>query len=315
MFKKAEKRQAKLRLALSGPSGSGKTTGALLIAKGLGGKIAVLDTERGSASLYSDLVDFDVVELGPPYTPERYIEIIHAAEKESYTTLVLDSITHEWIGQGGIIEIVDAIARSRFRGNSYAAWNEGTPRHQRFIDAMLASPLHIIATMRSKAVYVETDKGNGKKSIEKQGSAPQQRDGLEYEFTAVLDLAVDGHLANASKDRTRLFKDPFVISEQTGRDLLEWLNSGKSPLERPQESGMTKAQSSALMAYLTKRHGNNRDAYLAELSSFFGRDIKSSRELSKAEVSEFLDTVRQAKNDAQEGAGTVEYALKHRGEI
>lgn len=301
MFKKAEKRQAKLRLALSGPSGSGKTTGALLIAKGLGGKIAVLDTERGSASLYSDMVDFDVVELGPPYTPERYIEIIRAAEKESYTTLVLDSITHEWIGQGGIIEIVDAIARSRFRGNSYAAWNEGTPRHQRFIDAMLASPLHIIATMRSKAVYVETDKGNGKKGIEKQGSAPQQRDGLEYEFTAVLDLAVDGHLANASKDRTRLFKDPFVISEQTGRDLLEWLNSGKSPLEHPQESGMTKAQSSALMAYLTKRHGNNRDAYLAELSSFFRRDIKSSRELSKAEVSEFLDTVRQA--NAQEDAG------------
>lgn len=298
MFKKAEKRQAKLRLALSGPSGSGKTTGALLIAKGLGGKIAVLDTERGSASLYSDLVDFDVVELGPPYTPERYIEIIRAAEKEGYTTLVLDSITHEWVGQGGIIEIVDAIARSRFRGNSYAAWNEGTPRHQRFIDAMLASPLHIIATMRSKAVYVETDKGNGKKGIEKQGSAPQQRDGLEYEFTAVLDLAVDGHFANASKDRTRLFKDPFVISEQTGRDLLEWLNSGKSPLEQPLENGMTKAQSSALMAYLTKRHGNNRDAYLAELSSFFGRDIKSSRELSKAEVSEFLDTVRQAKNDA-----------------
>ena len=107
MFKKAERKQAKLRLALSGPSGSGKTTGALLIAKGIGGKIAVLDTERGSASLYADLVDFDVVELSPPYTPKRYIEIIHAAEKEGYTTLILDSITHEWNGQGGILEIVD----------------------------------------------------------------------------------------------------------------------------------------------------------------------------------------------------------------
>ncbi len=191
MFKKAERKQAKLRLALSGPSGSGKTTGALLIAKGIGGKIAVLDTERGSASLYADLVDFDVVELSPPYTPERYIEIIHAAEKEGYTTLILDSITHEWNGQGGILEIVDKVAKTKFKGNSYAAWNEGTPRHQKFIDTMLASSLHIIATMRSKAVYVETEKGNGKKSIEKQGSSPQQREGLEYDFTAVLDISVD----------------------------------------------------------------------------------------------------------------------------
>lgn len=227
MFKKAERKQAKLRLALSGPSGSGKTTGALLIAKGIGGKIAVLDTERGSASLYADLCDFDVVELGPPYTPENYINIIHEAERAGYTTLVLDSITHEWNGQGGILEIVDVVAKSKFRGNSYAAWNEGTPRHQKFIDAMLASSMHIIATMRSKAVYVETEKGNGKKTIEKQGSAPQQRDGLEYEFTAVLDISVDGNLACASKDRTRLFRDPFVIGEDTGRKLLDWLNSGK----------------------------------------------------------------------------------------
>jgi hypothetical protein len=226
MFKKAERKQAKLRLALSGPSGSGKTTGALLIAKGIGGKIAVLDTERGSASLYADITDFDVVELTPPYTPERYIEIIHAAEKEGYTTLILDSITHEWNGQGGILEIVDGVAKARFRGNSYAAWNEGTPRHQRFIDCLLASPLHIIATMRSKSVYVETEKSNGKKSIEKQGAAPQQRDGLEYEFTAVLDLSVDGNIAVSSKDRTRLFRDPFKISEDTGKTLLSWLESG-----------------------------------------------------------------------------------------
>lgn len=227
MFKKAERKQANLRLALSGPSGSGKTTGALLIAKGIGGKIAVIDTERGSASLYADLCDFDVVELGPPYTPENYINIIHEAERAGYTTLIVDSITHEWVGQGGILEIVDSVAKAKFKGNSYAAWNEGTPRHQKFIDAMLASPMHIIATMRSKTVYVETEKANGKKAMEKQGTSPQQRDGLEYEFTAVLDLAVDGHFANASKDRTRLFRDPIVICEDTGRKLLDWLNSGK----------------------------------------------------------------------------------------
>lgn len=233
MFKPAQRKQAKLRLALSGPSGSGKTTGALLIAKGIGGKIAVLDTERGSASLYSDIVPFDVVELTPPYTPERYIEVIQEAEKAGYDTLILDSITHEWNGAGGILEIVDKVARSKYKGNSYAAWNEGTPRHQKFVDAMLASPLHIIATMRSKAVYVETEKANGKKIIQKQGAAPQQRDGLEYEFTAVLDLSVDGNIAIASKDRTRLFHDPVVITEDVGKDLFTWLQSGESILQSP----------------------------------------------------------------------------------
>lgn len=305
MFRRAERRQVKLRLALSGPSGSGKTTGALLIAKGLGGKIAVLDTERGSASLYSDITPFDVVELGPPYTPERYIEVIREAEKEGYDTLILDSITHEWNGEGGILQIVDEYARSKLKGNSYAAWNQGTPRHQRFIDAMLASKLHIIATMRSKAVYVETEKANGKKGIEKQGSAPQQRDGLEFEFSAVLDISVDGHFAVASKDRTRLFQEPFQITEQTGRDLAEWLDTGKSFAEQEKErvqearetakanndNPATDPQRKALFAIMGKRHGNDRQAILNDLSDFFGREITSSNELTKEDVSEFLEAV------------------------
>lgn len=311
MFKKAERKQAKLRLALSGPSGSGKTTGALLIAKGLGGKIAVLDTERGSASLYADLVDFDVVELSPPYTPERYIDIIHEAEKAGYDTLILDSITHEWNGEGGILQIVDEYARAKLKGNSYAAWNQGTPRHQKFIDTMLASPLHIIATMRSKAVYVETEKANGRKAIEKQGSAPQQRDGLEYEFTAVLDLNVDGNLATASKDRTRLFRDPFTISEDTGKKLLEWLNSGKSFKEQAKEQLQetrdaaraantdppSTAQRKLFFALMTKRHGDDRDGMMKDISDFLGRPITSSNELTKDEMSSYIDAIQ---NDYQE---------------
>lgn len=295
MFKKAERKQAKLRLALSGTSGTGKTYGALQIAKGIGGKIAVLDTERGSASLYSDLVDFDVVEMQPPYNPERFIEVIKEAEKEGYTTLILDSITHEWNGQGGILEIVDAIARAKYRGNSYAAWNEGTPRHQKFIDAILSSSCHIIATMRSKAVYVETEKQNGKKAIEKQGSAPQQRDGLEYEFTAVLDLTLDGHLANASKDRTRLFTDPFVITEQTGKDLLEWLNSGKPNRDKLSESSDIRKN---FFAVMQNRHPDNKDAIYEELTDFFKRPITASADLSDEDISEFLSVIS---NDEKSG--------------
>lgn len=290
MFRKAERKQARLRLALSGTSGSGKTYGALLVAKGIGGRIAVLDTERGSASLYSDLVDFDVVEMGAPYTPEKYKEVIAAAQAGGYTTLILDSITHEWSGSGGILEIVDNIAKTKFRGNSYAAWNEGTPRHQSFVDAMLSSDLHIIATMRSKAAYVEGEK-NGKKTIQKMGMAPQQRDGIEYEFTCVLDLSAEGNLALASKDRTRLFGDPFVITARTGSDLLEWLGQGKAPEPpKPAQSPLRKA----FFAAMREKHGDDRAAIMRDLSDFFQRDVESSNELSDDEIRNFMDAVKAA---------------------
>ena len=149
-FTKAVRQKAKLRLALTGPSGSGKTYGALMIAKGIGGKIAVIDTEKGSASLYSHIADFDVLELDPPYTPERFIEALNAAESAGYSVLVLDSITHEWSGVGGCLELVDEVAKARYRGNSWSAWNDITPRHRAFLDALMRSSMHVVATMRSK---------------------------------------------------------------------------------------------------------------------------------------------------------------------
>ncbi|HDS1729146.1 ATP-binding protein [Pseudomonas putida] len=224
MFKKAERKQAKLRLALAGPSGSGKTFSALLMAKGLGGRIAVIDTEHGSASLYADIADFDVLELHAPYSPERYAEAITAAEQAGYGVLIIDSYSHEWTGSGGCLESNEKLAHQKFKGNTWAAWNETTPRHRKLTDKILTSPLHIICTMRSKT---ETVQGEGKKVI-KLGMKSEQRDGTDYEFTVVLDITHDGHAAIASKDRTKLFDQPEVISEETGRRLLAWLNDGKS---------------------------------------------------------------------------------------
>lgn len=225
-FQKAVRKKAKLRLALTGPSGSGKTYGALQIAKGLGGKIACIDTEHGSASLYSDLVDFDVMELSPPYTPERYVAAIKEAEAAGYDVLIIDSTTHEWSGSGGILELVDQVAAAKFRGNSWSAWNELTPRHRAFIDAMLQSRMHIIATGRSKTETAQVEE-NGRKKVAKLGMKTEQRDGFEYEFTVVLDLVHDGHYANASKDRTGLFRgDAKPISEETGAALMQWLETG-----------------------------------------------------------------------------------------
>jgi len=224
MFKKAERKQAKLRLALAGPSGSGKTYSALLIAKGLGGKIAVLDTETGSASLYSDLVDFDTVDLAAPFTPERYVDVITAAEKAGYSTLIIDSYSHEWTGAGGCLEANDQLGHSKFKGNVWSAWSETKPRHRKLTNKILGSQLHIICTMRSKT---ETVQGEGKKII-KLGMKSEQMDGTDYEFTVVLDLNHDNHEASASKDRTQLFKGYELISERTGAMLMEWLNGGTS---------------------------------------------------------------------------------------
>jgi len=241
-FQKAQRNKAKLRLAITGPSGSGKTWGALAIAKGLGGKVAVLDSERDSAALYAKNFDFDTAPIDAPYTPERYIEAIQAAEAAGIDVLILDSITHEWSGKGGCLEINDEYARAKCQGNTWSAWAKTTPRHNKFIAAMMDSKMHIIATMRSKTETAQVSDG-GKTRVIKLGMSPEQRTSMDYEFTLVLDLVHDGHFANASKDRTGLFSDaaPVMITEKTGAMLLAWLNDGE---EMPQNTGMPREKMS-----------------------------------------------------------------------
>lgn len=196
-----------------------------MIAKGLEGKIAVIDTERGSASLYSDITDFDTLELNPPFSPERYIEALKAAEKAGFDTVIIDSISHEWTGSGGCLELNDLIAQTRFKGNTWSAWSVTTPRHRAFIDAILQSPLHVIATMRSKTETVQADGGR----VKKLGMKAETRDGTDYEFTIQLDCMHETHIAVATKDRTGLFKEPHVISVETGKRLKDWLHFGAEP--------------------------------------------------------------------------------------
>lgn len=225
MFRKAERKKAKLRLGISGPAGAGKTFSTLLIAQGLGGKIALIDTEHGSGELYSHLCDYDVATLTPPYSPDRYMTLIHEAEKAGYSTIIIDSISHAWTGEGGLLDMHDKIAKTQ--NNSFSAWREITPKHNALVEAMLQSSCHIIATMRSKQEYTVTQDDRGRAQVKKLGLAPVQREGMEYEFTVFLELSIE-HLATATKDRTSLFdsKTPFVPNAETGRDLLDWLESG-----------------------------------------------------------------------------------------
>ena len=225
-FHKAERKKGKLRLAIAGPAGSGKTYSALLIALGLGGRIAMIDTERGSGELYDHLGEYDACTIHPPFEPKKYVDTIRAAEDLGYETIIIDSLSHAWVGQGGLLDVHGHIADKT--GNSWSAWRQVTPKHNELVDAMLQSKCHIIATMRSKMEYAQVEE-NGKKQVKKLGMSPIQRDGMEYEFTVFIDLDQQ-HTATTTKDRTTLFDGQyFVPTVETGKTLLAWLeNNGQA---------------------------------------------------------------------------------------
>lgn len=235
-FKKATKAQAKLRLGLIGPAGSGKTMTALRIAAGLGGRVAVIDTERGSASLYAGErgLEFDVIELDT-YGVERFIDAIRDAAEGGYSTLVIDSLSHAWSGKGGILEFVDNAGKRSQGGGNFGAWRDATPRHNSLVDAILGAPLHIICTLRSKVEYVVENVG-GRNQVRKVGLQPVQREGLEYEFTVVGDVTQDHDLV-VTKTRAAFLKDAVIreAGEQLGKDLAAWLSDGlPSPVPAPE---------------------------------------------------------------------------------
>ena len=235
LFTKATKAQAKARVAFSGPSGAGKTYWSLQMASALagGGKVAVIDTERSSASLYADKFEFDTLSMAPPYHPERLIDALKVAEESGYQAVVIDSLTHFWSGKGGVLEIVDE-AKSRFNGNTHSAWQVGTPLQQAMIDAMLAFNGHVIVTMRSKTEWSIEKDDRGKTKIAKVGLAPQQRDGIEYEFTLVFDIDQQ-HRASVSKTRCDALADRTFApagAEEAIDIFSTWLSSGDPTISK-----------------------------------------------------------------------------------
>lgn len=231
MFVKAEKSQSRLRMALIAPSGAGKTYTALKVATELAGpdgRVAFIDSERGSASKYADEFSFDVLNLDS-FSPETYTNAIKAAGAAGYSVLVVDSLTHAWSGKDGALEQVDKAAARARTGNSFTAWREVTPMHNALIDAMLSSPCHVIGTLRTKTEYVLEENEKGKKVPRKVGMAPIQRDGMEYEFDVVCDMDID-HKLIVSKTRCKAL-DRAVI-DRPGKELADtlkaWLGTGKA---------------------------------------------------------------------------------------
>ena len=233
-FAKAVKHESKLRLAVTGPSGSGKTYTSLAIAAALadGKPVAVVDTEHGSASKYADLFAFDVVNMEAPFHPDRFVEMIREAGKAGYGVIVLDSLTHAWQGTGGMLDLVDEIAKRKTGGNGFAAWKDATPIQNRMIEAIVGAPIHVIATLRSKQDYVQDKDDRGKTTIKKVGMAAQQREGFEYEFDVVMDMDIDN---NGIVSKTRCPALTGRVFSKPGRDvaniLADWLRGAPAPAQ------------------------------------------------------------------------------------
>lgn len=223
-IRKSERKKAKIKLALQGSAGSGKTYSSLLLAKGLAegnfNKIAIIDTENKSADLYAHLGDYNVLSLTPPFTPDKYVKAIEVCEKANIEVIIIDSISHCWE------YLLDY--HSKMSGNSFTNWAKIKPLERVFLNKILQSPSHIIATMRTKQDYVLQQK-DGKYIPEKVGLKSISRDGTDYEFTLVFDIDIK-HFASSSKDRTGLFmeKSEFMINPATGKKILDWCNNGTS---------------------------------------------------------------------------------------
>jgi hypothetical protein len=251
---RAQRSQARLRLGLTGPSGGGKTWSSLLVAKGIveallagggvsgtiEGKIGLIDTERKSAQLYSHLVPFDCIEMEAPYSVDRYLAALRQFEKAGYLVVVIDQVTHAWSGVGGLLEVAERLSKGQGQ-NSFNAWATATPEYQRFVDGLLASPCHLICTMRQKTKWELTEKQNASgrmvKSPTRIGLAPEMRAGFEYEFTTLLGLSVEGNVATCLKDRSQVFGEIGEacgrLDESWGRRLTAWLTTGAVLTEDP----------------------------------------------------------------------------------
>jgi hypothetical protein len=288
-FNRASKEKAKARIALTGPTGSGKTYTALAVASGLGGRIAVVDSERGSASKYADEFTFDTLQL-TRFEPAALVDALAVAGHDGYDVLIVDSFSHFWSGTGGILEQVDNAAKRIGGANSFAGWKEARPMERAMIDALLAYPGHVIVTMRAKTEYVVDSDERGRKVPRKVGLKPDQRDGIEYEFDIVGELDQENTLV-ISKSRAKSLSGRVINKpdQRFAEDVLAWLNAGKPApsvtdyVSAASDPKATYEQLRALYDEVARRHlldaavldADGRPVTLAKLIVHYGSEAKN----------------------------------------
>lgn len=289
-FQKATKHQSKGRLALCGPSGSGKTYTALRVAQALKGegRIAVIDTEAGSASKYADLWDFDVKEL-EEFSPATYIAAIHEAEGLGYSVIICDSISDAWEGEGGILDMHDTAARRTRSQNTYFAWKDVTPEHKALFNSLIRSSAHIIATMRSDTAYL-IEMQEGKQVPVKVGTKPIQRKGTEYKFDVTVDLDLN---LTASVGKTRCPALSKAVFQEAGESDLgkifhDWLTDGAPALMGDGELRQMQEAVRARLKELGESNNRMRECGEAVVKSL---GFEESREMPAEKLSEALEAI------------------------
>jgi len=322
MFQKAVKHESKLRLAIAGPSGSGKTYSALAIGTALanGGRVAVVDTEHGSASKYADIFDFDVMNMDAPFHPHRYAMAIKDAAQAGYAVVILDSMSHAWFATGGVLDIVDEAAKRSKSGNTYMAWKEGTPVQNELIEAITSAAIHVIGTMRSKTEYTLVTGANGKQAPQKMGMAPVQREGFEYEFDVMFDMDIAN---NAIVTKSRCSALSGGVYHQPGADvagiLRDWLHG--AAVDKPtgeiveiQEEGehgelLPQRRLNRLHALGTQVYGDAWDDKRPELVTAISKNrVTSSKGLSVAEVEKLITGLEKKAADLNEATAATQAA-------
>lgn len=320
VIESAEREAARLRIALQGPSGAGKTWSSLLVAQGMvdaliaAGRlqarlkpyIGVLDTERGSARLYAHVARFDTISLKPPFSMERYLAALEAFERAGYPVVVIDQLSHAWAGEGGVLDQVDKLGGDN-NAHGLAKWKEVTPEYNRFIERLLGSPAHLVVTMRAKTAWViEQVEGRNGRTVNKPrriGLQAVQRQGIEYEFSTLLDLSTDGNVATPLKDRTSLFTQPERLSKATGERLIGWMLS--APREAPPEPDHTTPAERAEALRVTGIERIDGARTVPDLAQVFGEVQAALRALGQEHgadvVREHLAAVVAAK-DARKAA-------------
>lgn len=309
-FTKATKKQLYGRIAIDGPSGSGKTYTALRIARGLGKKIALADSEFRSASLYANEFDFDTLDLSADCRPIKYIGAIRDAVAGGYDVLILDSLSHAW---DATIKEVDKIAKSMQSKNSFVAWGPGGKLWDDLKNEIKAAPIHIIATMRSKMEYTQGEK-NGKKVVEKMGMAPEVRQGSEYEYDIILSMNQE-HFGNITKTRCSILSDTFYEKpgEELGHTILEWLTSGEKetiqtpPSSQPVGSATTQGQQPTQPQPHTKKDTRTPEEIQQDFDNYIERKIA---EFGHDEIELILEKFRNDNGELSGDLKAISLALE-----
>lgn len=296
----AIREKQKALIGMIGPSGSGKSLSSLLLAYGIvnamlpdaseeekWSKIGAADTEHRRLLNYVGqefngvkIGSFKYIDFKPPFTKDRYDMAIKLLKQQGVEVVIVDSLSHQWQGEGGVVE-----THGEMQGNSFQNWGKLSKQSTGMVKALTTQDVHVITTLRVKSDYV-IELVDGKNVPKKVGMKPIQKDDMEYEFDTVFSIGMD-HMARVSKDITNLFYDDFTIDSSVGEKLYRYLELGVDV--QAEERAKREAAEKERQANVTKiRELSSTDEEVAKIVS--DAEFKSNMQLEKMPT-RYVDTL------------------------